>query len=194
MLQLPSSGAKTPVCHCSDVIMGAIAFQIHSITIVSSTVYSDADQIKHQSSEPLAFVRGIHRWPVNSPHKWPVTQKMFPFDDVIIVKLYESLLHNNSNYAPRLLLTRLYPAYIYGVRCVNVRSKWTTSHGILFHVDIVVKIMIYYFSRNWNHSYRPTSNETMNRKLYTEKDSGWWITTSVLVICRVNCVLNTTVL
>ena len=27
---------------------------------------------------------GIHRGPVNSPHKWPVTRKMFPFDDVII--------------------------------------------------------------------------------------------------------------
>ena len=33
-------------------------------------------------------VRGIHRWPVNSPHKWLVTQrKMFPFDDVIMHKL-----------------------------------------------------------------------------------------------------------
>ena len=40
---------------------------------------------QHQSSVPLAFVRGIHRWPVNSPHKWPVTRKMFPFDDVIMV-------------------------------------------------------------------------------------------------------------
>ena len=39
---------------------------------------------KHQSSAPLAFVRGIHRWPVNSPQKWPVTQKRFPFDDVIM--------------------------------------------------------------------------------------------------------------
>ena len=37
---------------------------------------------KLQSSGSLAFVRGIHRWPVNSPHKWPVTRKMFPFDDV----------------------------------------------------------------------------------------------------------------
>ena len=44
----------------------------------------DADQRKHQSSASLAFVRGIHRWPVNSPHKWPVTRKMFPFDDVIV--------------------------------------------------------------------------------------------------------------
>ena len=65
--------------------MGAIASQITSLTIVYSTVYSDADQRKHQSSVSLAFVRGIHRGPVNSPHKWPVTRKMFPFDDVIMI-------------------------------------------------------------------------------------------------------------
>ena len=29
-------------------------------------------------------MRGIHRWPVNSPHKGPVARKIFPFDDVII--------------------------------------------------------------------------------------------------------------
>ena len=39
---------------------------------------------KTSNSASLAFVRGIHRWPVNSPHKWPVTRKMFPFDDVIM--------------------------------------------------------------------------------------------------------------
>ena len=48
------------------------------------SVYSDADQRKHQSSASLAFVRGIHRGPVNAPHKWPVTRKIFPFDDVIM--------------------------------------------------------------------------------------------------------------
>ena len=64
--------------------MGAIASQITSLTIVYSTVYSDADQRKHESSASLAFVRGIHRGSVNSPHKWPVTRKMFPFDDVIM--------------------------------------------------------------------------------------------------------------
>ena len=64
--------------------MGAIASQITSLTIVHSIVYSDADQCKYQSSASLAFVRGIHRGPVNSPHKWPVTRKMFPFDDVIM--------------------------------------------------------------------------------------------------------------
>ena len=71
-------------CHYCDVMMGAIASQITSLTIVYSTVYSDADQSKHQSSASLAFVRGIYRRPVNSPHKWPVTRKMFPFDDVIM--------------------------------------------------------------------------------------------------------------
>ena len=70
--------------HYNDVILGAIASQITSLTIVYSTVYSDADQRKHQSSASLAFVRGIHREPVNSRHKWPVTRKMFPFDDVIM--------------------------------------------------------------------------------------------------------------
>ena len=65
--------------------MGAIASQITSLTIVYSIVYSDADQSKHQSSASLAFVREIQRGPVNFPHKWPVTRKMFPFDDVIMI-------------------------------------------------------------------------------------------------------------
>ena len=42
-------------------------------------------QRKHQSSASLAFVRGIRRWPVNSPHKGPVTRKIFPFDDVTMI-------------------------------------------------------------------------------------------------------------
>ena len=54
--------------HYSDVIMGAIASQITSLTIVYSIVYSDADQRKHQSPASLAFVRG-----------------MLPFDDVIMI-------------------------------------------------------------------------------------------------------------
>ena len=67
------------VFHYSDVIMSAIASQITRLTIVCSTVYSDADQRKHRSSASMAFVR-----PVNSPHKGSVTRKMFPFDDVIM--------------------------------------------------------------------------------------------------------------
>ena len=70
--------------HYSDVIMGAMASQITSFAIVYSTVYTGADQRKHQSSASLAFVRGIHRGPVNSSHKWLVMRKMFPFDGVIM--------------------------------------------------------------------------------------------------------------
>ena len=64
--------------------MGVIASQITSLTIVFSSVYLGTDQRKHQSSASLASVQGIHRRPVNSPHKWPVTRRMFPFDDVIM--------------------------------------------------------------------------------------------------------------
>ena len=74
------------VTHYDDVIMDSIASQITNLTIVYSTVHSGADQSIHQSSASLAFVWEIHRWPVNFPHKWPVTRKMFPFDDVIMVK------------------------------------------------------------------------------------------------------------
>ena len=70
--------------HYDDVIMDSIASQITSLMIVYSTVHSGTDQRKHQSSASLAFVWEIHRWPVNFPHKWPVTRKMFPFDDVIM--------------------------------------------------------------------------------------------------------------
>ena len=74
--------------------MGAMASPITNLTIVYSSVYSGTDQRKHQSSASLAFVRGIHRWPVNSPHKSPFTRKMFPFDDVII------LLHWDGSQGP----------------------------------------------------------------------------------------------
>ena len=73
-----------PVSHDGSVVMGTVVSQITSLTIVYSTVYSDADHRKHQSSASLGFVREMHRGPVNSPHKWPVTRKMFPFDDVIM--------------------------------------------------------------------------------------------------------------
>ena len=83
--------------HYTDAIMGAMASQITSLIIVNSTAYSGADQRKHRSSASLAFVR----WPVNSPHKWPVTRKMFPLDDVIMyADNYVNLLRG-TGYATR---------------------------------------------------------------------------------------------
>ena len=74
------------IIHYSGVIIGTMSSQITSLTIVYSIVYSGVVQRKHQSSASLIFVRGIHRGPVNSPRKWSVTQKMFPFYDVIMLE------------------------------------------------------------------------------------------------------------
>ena len=64
--------------HYTDFIKGVMASQSTSLIIVYSTIYSGT---------LLAFVRGIHRWLVNSPHKGPVMQKMFPFD-VCFIMMY----------------------------------------------------------------------------------------------------------
>ena len=77
----PFNTSRTLLYHYNDVIMGVMASPITSLLIVYSTIYSGADQRKYQSSVSLAFVGVIHQCPVNSPHKWQVTRKMFQFDD-----------------------------------------------------------------------------------------------------------------
>ena len=71
--------------HNTEVIMDPMASHINGVSVVYQNVCSNGDQRKHQSSVSLAFVSGTHRSPVNSPHIEPVTRKMFPFDDVIMV-------------------------------------------------------------------------------------------------------------
>ena len=70
---MPEKWSGFRIIHYSVLIMSAMGSQITRVSIVYSTVYSCADKIKQQCSAPLAFVQGIHRWPVNSPRKWPVT-------------------------------------------------------------------------------------------------------------------------
>ena len=74
-----------------------MACQITTVSIVCSTVCSGADQRKHQSSPSLAFVRGIHRWPVDSPHKEPITRKMLPFDDVNMNVIGACFISSNAD-------------------------------------------------------------------------------------------------
>ena len=99
---------------------------ITSLTIINSTVYSCADQRKHQNSESLAFVWEIHRWPVNSPHKWPVMRKMFPFDDVI-------MSHENCYWY--LLLRELDTSFEPGSPSTAVSSVLTTRPYIFIWVS-----------------------------------------------------------
>ena len=89
--------------HYNDVMMSAVASLITSLTVVYSSVYSGANQRKHQSSASLAFMRGIHRWPVNYPHKGPVVRKMFSFDDVIMLtaNIKASCVMHDINYGLR---------------------------------------------------------------------------------------------
>ena len=121
-----SSVKWQPFClnfHYSDVIMSTMASQITSLTIVYSTVYSGTDQRKHQNSASFAFVRGIHRWPVNSRHKWPVTRKMFPFDDVIMqcVKFSRWAVGDPGKFQVSVIQTKI---HIYNIKsCGKVLTK-----------------------------------------------------------------------
>ena len=100
------SNTKSPwPLHYNDVTMVSMASQITNLTIVYSAVYSGADQRKHQCSASLAFVWWIHRWPVNSQHKWPVTQKMFPFNDVFMERI-DNHISGISPYITRATLSR----------------------------------------------------------------------------------------
>ena len=107
--------------HYNDVIMVKSASLITSLTIVNSTVYSSADQRKLLSPTSLAFVWGIHRSPVNSPHKRPVTRIMLPFGDVITIArqmAWNKTLSSISFMIPSdLYLEPLYggTAYLHGV-------------------------------------------------------------------------------
>ena len=119
--------------HYNDVIMGAIASKITSLTIVYSTVYSGVDQRKHESSASLAFVWGIHRGPVNSLHKGPVTRKMFPFDDVIMdlsgsVELVTSSIHFLSRHCAIYIYHHLIDSVITGFyNTTNCRVQEVSS-------------------------------------------------------------------
>ena len=102
----------------SDVIMSAMASLTTGVSIVCSTVCSGTDQRKHQSSASLAFVRGIYRWPMTSPHKWLVMRKMFPFDDVIMNK--------NSD----MDLNMIHPCTRFGQINRNFVITWDTWHEV----------------------------------------------------------------
>ena len=118
-MQMSAPGHQQPSCwidsHHNHVIMSAMASQITSITTVYSSVYWGADQRKHPSSAFLVFVRGIHRWPVNSQHKGPVTWKKFPFGDVIMC------VH-------QYITQHLYRTICNGAAESNLCSSWMVTH------------------------------------------------------------------
>ena len=103
--------------HSIDVIMSVVASQITGVSIVYSNVCSGADQRKYQGSVSLIFVRGIHRSLMNSMHKGPVTRKMFPFDDVIMMMYRRQILFNSQKtlrYSPSNCRDMECPVFVFG--------------------------------------------------------------------------------
>ena len=119
----------------TEIIMSVMASLITGVWIAYLTVSSGADQRKHQSSAWLVFARGIHRWPVNSPHKGPVTRKIFPFDDVIMQALNE----------------RRYSHFL-GNTYHELKRRWLHT---LFAVQAGVNLqLLWYFARvRWTYMY-----------------------------------------
>ena len=143
--------------HYSDVIMSTMAPQITGLTIVYSTCYPGADQRKHQSSASLAFVRGIHRWPVSSPQKGPVTRKMFPFDDDIMEprQQYPSDLLSGVIYAGQqisrvlwphddVIKWKLFPRHQPVVRAIRQLPRLRRMRDVTMKVSLVLSLNIFY--------------------------------------------------
>ena len=174
--------------------MGAIASQITSLTIVYSIVYSDADQRKHQSSAPLAFVRG----PVNSPHKWPVTRKMFPFDDVImncvILKSYDHYLHQryisyHNHAAGCSQFSRHVYAWMY-VRFIFI--SYICYHFLSLSCNMLLSFTLSKMTRKYLHLFyllvdfffvfiSHTSSSFYDPHLYSPSFTSWFILTGAPV-------------
>ena len=130
------------ICHYNNVIMSVMAFQITSLTIVCSNVYSATDQRKHQCSASLVFVRGIHRWPVNSPHKGPVTQKMFPFEDIIMwAASLVYVLHWNRNDNFRCSLQQNFIKMTFPFQCIIITA---VLFAISCHISLGYNSSLFY--------------------------------------------------
>ena len=151
--------------------MGAVASQNTSVSIVCSTVCSGADQRKHQSSASLDFVRGIHRPPVESPHKGRVTRKMFPFDDVTMQSADLTVLHTIWHRATMFITSAEsnIPAEILRNNDVNITPKRRHFDVTSFrrYNDVFIKQCV-----QWDHIIQPLTN---SNQLYL-----WNITCHIL--------------
>ena len=134
----------------NDVIISTMASQITSLTILYWTIYSGADKKKHQNFALLAFVWVFHWWPVNSPHKGPVTRKMFPFDDVIMslgaVQNYTDIWSLSRGKTKTMLETR-----------IVWETKMTIRQTSIWH-----KKKISAFVGLWYHFLSQTASHTLN--------------------------------
>ena len=151
-----------------DVIMGAMASKITSLAIVYLTVYSGADQRKHQSSTSLAFVRRIHRWPVNSPEQRASDAENISIwwrhhDTGVMRPCVFGILYRSGNVIILIKYLYMYPMCLkIGMTRSCLKKKWHCLTNITdallgwFHITgeniyMYVYIYIYMTNTGWFH-------------------------------------------
>ena len=131
--------------HYNDVIMNEIASQFTSLTIVYSTVYSGADQRKYQSSASPAFVRGIHRWPVSSPHKRPVTRKCLQLmTPSLLAHFTHVVTHNRTTRDATVCIC-------YRINGLSTKTEWKFEKNNVYYIPGFVneKLIGYRFTSDY---------------------------------------------
>ena len=181
--------------------MKVMASQITGVSIVSSAACSGADQRKHQSSMALAFLRGIDRWSVNFPKKGPVTRKMFPFDDFIMLlctlmarclqlRYISFLLQNNPD---DVIKWKHFPGYwpiVQGIRRSPVnypQRPMTRSFNVFF--DLCLNKRLSKQSWGWWFS---TPSRSLWRRCNVWAPWHFWFWTILNIIMRLDCNVDET--
>ena len=166
---------------------------ITSLTIVYLTVNSGADQRKHQSSASLAFVRGIHRWPVNCLHKWPVMRNMFPFDHVImydgkitVKNSTEFTYHICNQWFVIILWHYLEPELGYAVGTLKCRIiRASDVYTVIWH-DVYLYIYIYLYTLSEQKYLRRNVCHRLHKKFCFTSDFFFkWLIKSLKVMTHI---------
>ena len=123
--------------------MSAMAYQITGVSTACSTVCSSADQRKHQTSASLAFVSGIHWWPVVSHHKGPVTRKCFH----LMTSSWQSAMHRSNHSYEKTntlllcIVNMICFATVIGKNHTQSKGSWSAS-GIIVEAKLKSAIMM----------------------------------------------------
>ena len=141
--------------------MSVVASQINGVSIVHSTVCSGADQSKRPSSAWLAFVRGINRWSVNSPHKAPVTRKCFHMmtssccnimlycDKALFMNITASMNFPSATFANAAIYTICVRVSVWGWVCAYIYIYMNIQVGICLvcHLRLHVSLLFPFIYR-----------------------------------------------
>ena len=117
------------ITHYNDVIMSAL------VSLITNCLFRCRSKKASKLRVTGLCVRGIHRWPVNSPHKGPVTRKMFPFDDVIMPHVLDSSQSNRWPLITRFTLQINHTATIHTWIAGNFLTPTRRS---VFHTDWLI--------------------------------------------------------